>query len=223
MFKSSRAFTLLEVLVAIAVIAVLASLSFVGYRQAYLARERMRCLNSLRQWSIALEMYANDNAGVYPRSGDLFNRTPEVGAFMTNYLQITDSVTYSKDRLPLAMCLSGIATYQNDTQFVGWTLYAGMDDPTILRNEYVGVNYSNEQTLKESGLAFIGCVTANQVGSESWIGHGVRYDEASAEKPQGLVAGWPDGHARWVKFEDLIVSSTKFGVYDYYMPKKGLQ
>jgi len=220
--RSRRGFTVLEVLVVVSIIALIAGLSFSGYRQAYLARERMRCLNSLRQWSIALEMYATDNSGFYPPSGDLFNKTPQVGAFMTNYLQVADTGSYTPGHLPLAMCQSGVATYQNNAAYVGWSLYAGYTGPSPLQNDYLGVNLANEQSFKESGLALLGCVTANQIGSSSWTGHGVRYDPASTESPQGQVAAWPDGHARWVKFEDLRVSTVKFGVYRYYMPKKEL-
>ncbi len=206
----------------ISIIALLVSLAFAGYRQAYLVRERMRCLNSLRQWTIALEMYANDNAGVYPRSGDLFTKTPEVGAFMTNYLSIADTGSYSTSHLPLAMCLSGIATYQNNTAYVGWSLYAGYSGPSPLQNDYAGVNFATQQSASDSGLAVLGCVTANQIGSDNWTGHGIRYDTASVESPQGQMAAWPDGHARWVRFDDLRVSTVKFGIYRYYMPRKDL-
>ena len=220
--KNSRlSFTLLEVLVVISIIALLTGLAFVGYRQAFLVREQMRCLNSLRQWTIALEMYAMDHAGLYPRSGDLFNKTPEVGAFMTNYLSVADTGSYSPSHLPLAMCLSGIATYQNNAAYVGWSLYAGYSGPSPLLNDYTGVNFATEQSTKDSGLAILACMTANQVNN--WTGHGVRYDPSSVEQPQGQMAAWPDGHARWVRFDDLRISTTKFGIYNYYMPKKELQ
>src|SRR5262245_44771143 len=162
-------FTVLELLVVVAIIALLAGLSFAGYRQAWLAKERMRCLNSLRQWSIALEMYAFDHNSTYPRSGDLFNKTPEVGVFMTNYLHVADTGSYSTDHLPMAMCRSGVATYQNSAAYIGWSLYAGYSGPSPLQNDYLGIDWSNEQTVKASGLAIIGCVTANQ--GPNWTGH----------------------------------------------------
>jgi len=222
MRKLNQSFTLLEVLVALFVIALLSGLSFVGYQQAYQSRERMRCLSSLRQWTIALEMFANDNGGVYPRSGNLYSKTPEIGAFMTNYMHLEDVGTYSPDHLPLAMCKSGIATYQNNAAFVGWSIYAGYSGPSPLQNDYAGVNFASEQTAKESGLAIIGCVTASDMAGNNWTGHGVRYDPSSVEKPQGQMAAWPDGHTRWVKFEDLRVSTIKFAAYQYYMPRKDL-
>ena len=222
MRKPARSFTLLEVLVVIAIIAMLSGTAFVGYLQAIHARERVRCLNSLRQWTIALEMYTADHEGAYPRSGDLFNRTPEIGAFMTNYLQVGDAGTYSAEHLPLAMCKSGVATYQNNTAFVGWSIYAGYSGPSALQNDYVGVNFSTEQSARDSGLALLACVTASDMGGNNWTGHGVRYDPGSVEKPQGQVAAWPDGHARWVRFDDLNVATIKFGAYRYFMPKKDL-
>lgn len=222
MKKPTNGFTLLEVLTVISILALLVGTAFIGYVQAINARERIRCLNSLRQWTIALEMYCTDHEGSYPRSGDLFNRTTEVGAFMTNYLQVGDAGSYSSEHLPLAMCKSGVATYQNNTAFVGWSLYAGYSGPSPLQNDYIGVNFASEQSTRESGLAIIACVTASDLGGNNWTGHAVRYDPGSIERPQGQVAAWPDGHARWVRFEDLRIATIKFGAYQYFMPKKEL-
>ena len=67
--RRRRAFTLTELLVTIGVIAILAglSLSAVGIVRARAASTN--CLANLRQWGAALNLYANDNDGFYPRRG----------------------------------------------------------------------------------------------------------------------------------------------------------
>jgi prepilin-type N-terminal cleavage/methylation domain-containing protein len=222
-WQSKIGFTLLELLVVLAVIAVLAGLTFTGLQQAIAARERMRCLNSLRQWTIALELYASEHGGTYPPSGELFNRTPEIGAFMTNFLQVTDSGTYAPHRLALAMCNSGIAKFSDSTAYVGWNLFAGYQGPTPLENDYAGVDFSNERTAKDSGMAFIACLTAG-TNTVSWAGHSIGAQSPSG--PAGQMAAWPAGHAKWVQFDELGVAVTKnvpfVGLVPYYMPRKGI-
>ena len=226
MKKPANSFSVIELMVVMFIIALLSGMAFVVYQHAAEARERVRCLNSLRQWSIALAMYANEHGDLYPPSGELFNRTPEVSAFMSNYLGLADSGSYSASHLPLAMCKSGVATFQNNTAFVGWSVFAGFSGPAALINDYAGVNFTNDISARQSGLAYISCVTATDAASNNWTGHGVTYDPASTRRPQGQTAAWPDGHARWVNFDDLRVAVIKIpfpGVtYHYLMPKQEL-
>lgn len=61
-----RAFTLIELLVVIAIIAILAAMLMPALSSAKEAGRRISCLNDLRQLSLAAQMYANDNQGLYP-------------------------------------------------------------------------------------------------------------------------------------------------------------
>ena len=62
-----RAFTLLELLVVIAVVAILASLVLGNVARAKLAAHRVTCISHLKQWVTAALIYAHDNDDRLPR------------------------------------------------------------------------------------------------------------------------------------------------------------
>ena len=63
-----RAFTLIELMVVIAVIITLAGLLMPAFRRAHRLAERTKCANNLKQIGIALHLYAADNNGMFPLS-----------------------------------------------------------------------------------------------------------------------------------------------------------
>ena len=64
-----RAFTLVELLVVISVIAILASLIMGSAVNAKERARRANCMNNLRQFIIATQMYADENGGYLPSGG----------------------------------------------------------------------------------------------------------------------------------------------------------
>ena len=72
----SRGFTLTELLVVVAIIALLLALVLVGFRKAKLMAKTMSCLSNQRQISLAQASYATDNGGAY-----VSNRTSPDGSF----------------------------------------------------------------------------------------------------------------------------------------------
>ena len=77
--RASRAFTLVELLVAIAVIAILAAMVLSAFSRVRATTQAITCRNNLRQWGLATHSFATDHEDFLPRMVRLAATQPAKG------------------------------------------------------------------------------------------------------------------------------------------------
>lgn len=84
MRRGARGFTLVEVLVVLAVLALLVALLLPSLSQARAGARRIDCLSRQKQWAMAFRMYVDDHEERIPREG--YERLG--GVTLNNWIQV---------------------------------------------------------------------------------------------------------------------------------------
>ena len=96
------AFTLIEIMIVVAIIGLLAMLAIPAALKAREAARRVKCVNSLREIGNALQMYAGDHAEEFPVDGGE-NGSGVMGLLYSKYL----------DTAQIFACPSDVSAYTN--------------------------------------------------------------------------------------------------------------
>jgi len=174
-----RGFTLIELLVVIAIIAILASILFPVFAKAREKARQATCNSNIRQLSLAIQMYVQDNNNLYPGldGASWVNKiAPYVGASQKMFNCPSDNAGDDK----VSYALSGLLVAADGK---------GVKDSAVISPSEVGaiVDASPSETYPTGRVVGGGAgMDVAQVGASVEPRHS-----------KGAIVGFCDGHAKY--------------------------
>jgi prepilin-type N-terminal cleavage/methylation domain-containing protein/prepilin-type processing-associated H-X9-DG protein len=217
--KRNKGFSLIELLIVIAIIAILAALLFPVLDQAKQRAWTAQCISNLRQIGMGMKMFADDNGGFYPESGnDIYWNAIDPATGKASWMQQIYSYTMGTNvyncpgnvQLPPAM--RGPFNYFNGTR-AAFIKSGGVDAAVdtsairfpaayVLSGDTCGI--PNNSVGEGPGFTFDPLDADKDDYSQNCVGgptNGTPYELWQVHSGgQNVLFG--DGHAKWYKSYD---------------------
>jgi len=190
---AARAFSMVELLVVVAIIGMLASLLVGGYSKVTKRAKEAKCISNLRQVSAGLMLYVSENNGSYPRAtikkGDPDNPSydPNDSSKGADYMwskalgpylpQRTDSVTAAQNKVFVCPAANypGYANAEISTTYASTATLFYFSSPTVTGSATQGparlaasVEKPSRTILVAEGKLAVGATSPACSSSTSW-------------------------------------------------------
>lgn len=224
-----RAFTMIELLVVVGILAMLAAILFPVFAQSKAAAKRTECVSNVRQLSAAMLMYVDDHEGLYPMRVD--------GTDNENVDQWIDMifpyVRAGRDgkTSPLSKCSEfvpapGLADGYGRKKITGWgygmnghlhnagtpVAESSVGEPALialLGDSTLGDFYARPRRRVRTAFANSLVLSPYELACDTV---GTRHGKGSASRPAagGSTMSYVDGHVRFLTANEIM---TNLGVH----------
>jgi prepilin-type N-terminal cleavage/methylation domain-containing protein len=215
--RRRRAFTLVELLVVIGIIAVLISILLPALIKSREQAVKAQCASNMRQWANALVMYCNTNRGYFPYNGanpayvavpgiDMSWNSSVVQQFFVDYLTKNEAVGgRQKDNVLYCPTQDWHRLVQNDPTGTGGLIgyfYLPHRDPATASMVYDPPNFPDGKSWvdkkKPGGLYKNAPILTDMLqfngANNAWAGYS---NHVKLDKPTGGNFLFEDGHVTW--------------------------